>query len=166
MVFALGFDSAGIQSSRADNAGTISHGVRSSDMTLTLLYPSFQSLCAINYLAMAISTSVSTDGGFLPQERSGFSSPPFTTSSNTATLLPRSRSIPLKPGSTKESNLILYVDQKLLEMSRRYEKRFNLGFEGEPARTTDDLGYGSFDQVAKDLEYVVDVVWVSGTRML
>lgn len=106
------------------------------------------------------------DGGFLPQECSSFSSPPFIASSGAATHLPRSRSIPLKPGSSKEASFIMYVDQKLLEISRRYEKRFNIGFEGEPALTTDDLGYESFDQVARDLENVVDVVWVSGTRML
>ena len=115
---------------------------------------------------MARSSPASKDGGFIPQDSSGISSPPFNASSNPATTLPRSRSIPLKPGSSKESNFILYIDQKLLEISRRYEKRFNVGFEGEPALTIDDLGYGSFDQVAKDLEYVVDVVWVSGTRML
>lgn len=115
---------------------------------------------------MAGDSPASKDGGFLPQEHSGFSSPPFIASSNAATHLPRSRSTPLKSGSSKESNLILYVDQKLLEVSRRYEKRFNAGLEGEHGLTIDDLGYGSFDQVAKDLEYLVDIVWVSGTRML
>lgn len=109
---------------------------------------------------------MSKDGGFLPQELSSFSSPPLIASSNTATHLPRSRSNPLKPGSSKESNFIMYIDQKLLEVSRRYEKRFNIGFEGESALTNDDLGYENFDQVARELENVVDVVWVSGTRML
>ena len=115
---------------------------------------------------MATRSPVPKDGGFLPEEHSSFSSPPFVASSNAATHLPRSRSVPLKPGSSKESSFILYVDQKILEISRRYEKRFNVAFEGEPALHTDDLGYASFDQVARDLENVVDVVWVSGTRML
>lgn len=109
---------------------------------------------------------MSKDGGFLPQESSSFSSSPFVASSNVTTHLPRSRSIPLKPGSSKESSFILYVDQKLLEISRRYEKRFNVGFKDETALTIEDLGYESFDQIARDLENVVDVVWVSGTRML
>lgn len=115
---------------------------------------------------MTANSPVSKDGGFLPQEHLGFSSSPLIASSNATTHLPRSRSTPLKPGSSKESNLILYIDQKLLAISRRYEKRFNVGLEGEHALTTDDKGYGNFDEVAKDLEYLVDVVWVSGTRML
>jgi hypothetical protein len=94
------------------------------------------------------------------------SSPSSSAFSNVAIGLPQSRSNPLKPGSSKESSFILYVDQKLLEISRRYEKRFNVGLEGEPALTADGLGYQNFDQVVRDLENVVDVVWISGTRML
>lgn len=115
---------------------------------------------------MTAESSVRKAGGFLPHEPSGSLSLSFDASSNATTILPRSRSSPLKPGSLKESNFVVYVDQKLLEISRRYEKRFNVGFEGEPALTTDGVGYESFDQVAKDLENVVDIVWVSGTRML
>ncbi len=109
---------------------------------------------------------MSQAGGFLSQDVQGSSSPSFSVSSNAVTNLPQSRSNPLKPGSSKESSFILYVDRKLLGISRRYEKRFNIGVEGELALTGEDRGYESFDEVAKDLENVVDVVWVSGTRML
>ena len=116
------------------------------------------------YLAMISMSSVPKAGGFLTQEHLTSSNPPFGSSSTATTTLPRSRFNPLQPGSSKESSFIVYVDQKLLEISRRYEKRFNVGFEGEPALVTDEPGYESFDQVAKDLETMVDVVWVSGTR--
>lgn len=117
-------------------------------------------------LQMTTSSPVSQAGGFLSQDVQGSSSPSFSVSSNAVTNLPQSRSNPLKPGSSKESSFILYVDRKLLDVSRRYEKRFNIGFEGELALTGEARGYESFDEVAKDLENVVDVVWVSGTRML
>lgn len=115
---------------------------------------------------MATSSPVSQAGGFVTQDVQGSSSPSFEVFSNGLTNLPQSRSNPLKPGSSKESSFILYVDRKLLDISRRYEKRFNIGFEGEPALTGDARGYESFDEVARDLENVVNVVWVSGTRML
>ena len=55
-------------------------------------------------------------GGFLPT-----ASPPPLTETST---LPCPRSHPLKPGSQKESALIAYLDNRLLSISRRYEKRF------------------------------------------
>ena len=81
----------------------------------------------------------------------------------TSSILPYTRSHPLKPGSSKESSFIDYVDRQFLEISRRYEKRYNDGLE-EKEQLPKDHGYESFGEVAKDLESVVDVVWVSGTR--
>lgn len=78
--------------------------------------------------------------------------------------MPRPRSTPLKPGSAKESSVIDYVDRKLLEISRRYEKRFNADFEDEATSGIQGRGYESYGELARDLERVIDVVWVSGTR--
>lgn len=80
--------------------------------------------------------------------------------------MPRPRSTPLKPGSAKESSVIDYVDRKLLEISRRYEKRFNADFEDEATSGIQGRGYESYGELARDLERVIDVVWVSGTPSL
>ena len=79
-------------------------------------------------------------------------------------VLPQPRSTPLKPGSAKESAFIDYVDRKLLGISRRYEKRFNADFEDEATSGIQGRGYESYRELARDLEGVIDVVWVSGTR--
>ena len=78
-------------------------------------------------------------------------------------ILPQPRSTPLKPGSAKESGFIDYVDRKLLGISRRYEKRFNADFEDDVA--SEGRGYESYGELARDLEGVINVVWVSSTRM-
>ena len=57
------------------------------------------------------------------------------------------------------------MDNKLLGISRRYEKRYNADFEDEATSGIEGRGYESFGELAKDLEAVIDVVWVSGTRM-
>lgn len=80
------------------------------------------------------------------------------------TVLPQPRSTPLKPGSAKESSFIDYVDRKLLGISRRYEKRFNTDFEDEATSGIEGRGYESYGELARDLEGVIDVVWVAGTR--
>jgi len=103
-------------------------------------------------------------GGFLQPT---LPSPPpssATSASTASSALPRPRNTPLKPGSGKESSFIDYVDNKLLGVSRRYEKRYNANFEDQTTSGIEERGYESFGQVAKDLENVVDVVWVSGTR--
>ena len=107
-------------------------------------------------------------GGFL---HSSLPSPPastLTTPSVAPSVLPSPRNRPLKPGSAKESNLIAYIDQKLLEISGRYERRFNV-LSGEDSDRLEDTiaanGYENFGELAVDLENVVDIIWVSGTRM-
>lgn len=102
-------------------------------------------------------------GGFLQPV---LSSPPSTTggSPSTNSVLPHPRSSPLKPGSAKESSFINHVDAKLLSISRRYEKRFNAKWEDEPSSDLEGRGYEDFGGVARDLEALADVIWVSGTR--
>ncbi|KAG8533687.1 uncharacterized protein KY384_001428 [Bacidia gigantensis] len=103
------------------------------------------------------------------------SPPPSSAASDVApqSLLPRSRDSPLKPGGHKQSGLIDYVDNKLLNVSRRYEKRFSAKLgnedgdkEGIPIGDTEMKGYNGFAEMARDLNAVIDVVWVSGTPSL
>lgn len=104
-------------------------------------------------------------GGFLQPT---LPSPPASTATSASpapSVLPRPRANPLKPGSSKESSFIDYVDNKLLGISRRYEKRYNADFEDEATSGIEGRGYERFGEMAKDLEAVIDVVWVSGTRM-
>ena len=79
-------------------------------------------------------------------------------------VLPVARSYPIKRGSGKESAVIDHVDAKLLEISRRYEKRFNPGSGKEAEADTKARGYETFGEAAKDLDAITDVVWVTGTR--
>lgn len=51
-----------------------------------------------------------------------------------------------------------------MQISRRYEKRFNADMEDSAAPKDEGSGYENFGEIARDLERVVDVVWVSGTR--
>ena len=102
-------------------------------------------------------------------------SPPISSSSTATPPLPHPRSHPLKPGSTKENAFVNYVDNKLTEISGRYERRFNTGLESEDSTTEPSglansgnqpaTGYQTFAEAAKDLENILDIVWVSGTRM-
>lgn len=101
-----------------------------------------------------------------PQEAGGFlhpslpsPSPSNFSSSSTASNLPHPRANPLRPGSAKEDAARRYVEARLLNVSRRYAKKFQPMEEGD-----DVTGYVSMSEVAKDLGDIVDVVWLSGTR--
>lgn len=97
-------------------------------------------------------------GGFLPP--SGLPSPaPSSPASRQASSLPHPRSRSLQPGSNKEDMVRRYVEEQLLNASRRYVKKFS---SGEP--TGDIVGYKSFSEVCKDLDNLVNVLWLSGTR--
>lgn len=102
-------------------------------------------------------------GGFLPPVVPTLPSS-NANSPSTSSILPHPRSHPLKPGSSKESSLINYVDQKLLAISRRYELRSNPIADKQPTSIPEDKGYKDFRAVATDLDTLVDVIWVSGSR--
>lgn len=67
---------------------------------------------------------------------------------------------PLRPGSQKEIALINYLDDKILRITRRYAKKFS----NEPSDADDASGYTNYDEVVADIDSLVDVVWISGTR--
>ena len=101
-------------------------------------------------------------GGFLHPAL--FTPPASDTASSVHSTLPYPRSQPLKPGSSKESNFIAYVDRKLLDISRTHETRHFDDNDDELESIHQKKVYKSFADVAKDLEKVIDVVWISGTR--
>jgi len=80
--------------------------------------------------------------------------------------LPQTRVRPLKPGSAKENSVIYYLDDRLLAISRRYEKRIEeRTSDTHPSRAEDrSHGYRTFGQLAQEVEAVVDVVWVTASR--
>ncbi|OKL58393.1 hypothetical protein UA08_06215 [Talaromyces atroroseus] len=127
-------------------------------------------------------TTGAEEGGFLNPT---LPSPAPTTSTSTNTTstitLPRQRIHPLKPGGAKESSLINHVDRKILRINRRHAKKFSSALRGADADDTvtgsmrdadaedgegEAKGYESFTEVARDIEEVIDVVWVSGTPSL
>lgn len=98
-------------------------------------------------------------GGFMPP--TGLLSPtPSTASSRAAAALPHPRRVALNPGSSKEDMVRRYVEDKLLNVSRRYVKKF-----GEPDPADEVVGFTNFTEVAKELDGIVNVLWLSGTRM-
>ncbi|KAI4134510.1 MAG: hypothetical protein LQ347_001469 [Umbilicaria vellea] len=109
---------------------------------------------------MAFIPSSPEPGGFLPPTLPSPPASSTTTAPVLALSLPQPRARPLKPGSSKESSFIDHVDRKLLQISRRYEKRFNADMEDSAAPKDEGSGYETFEEVARDLERVIDVVWV------
>jgi hypothetical protein len=100
-------------------------------------------------------------GGFLPPSLPS-PAPSSASSSSARSNLPHPRSHPLRAGSAKEDAARRYVEGRLLHISRRYTKKFQ---PVEESRLEDVKGYESMGQVAKDFGEIVDVVWLSGTRM-
>ncbi|EAW10897.1 general transcription factor IIH subunit TFB6 family [Aspergillus clavatus NRRL 1] len=92
---------------------------------------------------------------------------PSTMSNSTATpsLLPKPRSHPLKSGSMKEATVINHIDSHILTINRRHAKKFSSTYDDQ-AQPESERGYESFQEVAKDIEGLVDVLWVSGTPSL
>ena len=78
--------------------------------------------------------------------------------------LPQPRRQPLKPGGVKESALIRYLDNAVNNVQKNVDNRVHkqkvedggIGGTGE--------GYRAFWEAAKDLDGIIDVVWVSGSR--
>lgn len=102
-------------------------------------------------MALGASSSSRLEGkGLIPQALSSLNP-----------ILPQPRSKPLIAGSRKEDALRSYLEGKILHISRRYAKKF---VPAEERRSDDVIGYVSMNEVVRDLEELIEIVWVSGTR--
>ncbi|PKS07473.1 hypothetical protein jhhlp_006077 [Lomentospora prolificans] len=104
-------------------------------------------------------------GGFLPPTPSSMPSPhpsvPSSSSTRFLSDLPHPRNRALRPGSNKEDMVRNYASGKLMQISRRYVKKF-----GTPEPGEELTGYQDFSELCKDLDAVVNVLWLSGTPSL
>ena len=74
----------------------------------------------------------------------------------------------------KETTVINHLDKSILAVNRRHAKKFSSTYEGADAETQGqgqgqqgqglERGYEGFKELVRDVEGLVDVVWVSGTR--
>ncbi|KAL2824762.1 hypothetical protein BDW59DRAFT_147033 [Aspergillus cavernicola] len=127
---------------------------------------------------MAPATATGGGGGFMQPSAL---SPAPSTSTVMPSHLPKQRSHPLRPGSMKETTVINHVDKTILAINRRHAKKFSSAFEKQTSSSSSTLlssqaasetegdrerGYESFKEVARDVEGLIDLLWVSGTPSL
>ncbi|KAK6522544.1 hypothetical protein TWF281_001985 [Arthrobotrys megalospora] len=122
-------------------------------------------------------------GGFIPPSTYLPSPAPSnysSTASRSSGVLPNQRSTPLKSGSLPETKFINYVDNALLEIARKFTKKFPSEEEkSEAARANHGsggstptpsggviVGYSDVEPLIEDLEKLIGLVWVSGTASL
>lgn len=99
-------------------------------------------------------------GGFLKQHP--LPSPaPSGSSSRAASGLPHPRSHPLRSGSAKEQTIRAYVDNQLMHIQRRFVKKSVVAKPGD-----DIVGYKNIGELCKDVEALLDMIWLSGTRKI
>lgn len=109
---------------------------------------------------MAETSNSSGPGGFLTQHP--LSSPAPSGSSNRhASGLPHPRSHPLRSGSAKEQTIRAYVDNQLMYIQRRFVKKSVVAKPGD-----DIVGYKTVGELCKDVEALLDILWLSGTRKI
>jgi len=83
-----------------------------------------------------------------------------TTTTHSSCGLPHPRGHALRPGSGKEDQVRNFVEQRLFHINRRYVKKFAL-----VAPDDEVVGYKSMAELCKDLDGLLNIVWLSGTRM-
>ncbi|POR38860.1 Uncharacterized protein TPAR_00948 [Tolypocladium paradoxum] len=106
---------------------------------------------------MAEQSTYAQSGGFFPE--AGLPSPaPSASSTRSTSGLPHPRQSSLRPGSNKEGMVRRYAEERLLNTSRRYVKKFG---NPDPADTV--VGFHNFGQVCRELDGIVNVLWLSGT---
>ena len=88
-------------------------------------------------------------------------SPPLSSTSTTrsTTTLPHPRCRPLVPGSAKEEKVRNYVEEQLHYINRRYFKKSVVEDTGDTV-----VGYHSMGELCKDVEELVNILWLSATR--
>jgi hypothetical protein len=107
--------------------------------------------------------AASTEGGFI--QGAILSPPPSTTRSSTITApLPKPRAHPLKFGGAKESAFIRHMDEGIQNIQRKIAKGSIANDQKDSGTSGNTRGYESFVEVGHDIDQLVDVTWVSGTR--
>lgn len=107
---------------------------------------------------MADTSNSPGPGGFLKQQT--LPSPaPSGSSTRPASGLPHPRSHPLRSGSAKEQTIRAYVDNQLMHIQRRFVKKSVVARPGD-----DVVGYKTIGELCKDVEALLDIIWLSGTR--
>lgn len=103
----------------------------------------------------------------------GFLSPPAssTTSSVVNPILPHPRDSPLRPGGAKAGIFIRHVDQQILHVQRRFAKRTSPPVKDVPGNENADTwgdvkGYASMKEACRDVEELLNLIWISGTPSL
>ncbi|KAK6345005.1 hypothetical protein TWF718_006947 [Orbilia javanica] len=123
---------------------------------------------------------MSQPGGFIPSTTYLPSPAPSnysSTASRSSNVLPSQRSTPLKPGSKRESALRNYLDDALLQISRKFTKKFPTEEEkSEVAKAKSEmsvtggkepiLGYSDVEPLIEDLEKLIELLWFSRTVSL
>ncbi len=118
---------------------------------------------------MADSASSSAAGGFLPPHIQSLPSPAPTTASTTSTVtsiagLPHPRAHALRPGSAKEDQLRNFVSTRMEHVTRRFLKKSGRASSPGPGDDGNLVGYASMTELCKDLDEVINIIWLSGTR--
>ena len=89
---------------------------------------------------------------------------PSTTSTTrpNAPGLPHPRGHALRAGSAKEGKVRSFYSERMEHINRQFLKRPIA--TKQPFLADDGTGYRSMAEVCKDLDEVVNIVWLSGTR--
>ncbi|KAK3381835.1 hypothetical protein B0H63DRAFT_214371 [Podospora didyma] len=99
-------------------------------------------------------------GGFVPPLPSPA---PSASSTRSVSGLPHPRGHALRPGSAKEDKVRHFVNDRMMYISRRFIKKNGGPLE---AGTEDVKGYKSMAELCKDVEGLINIVWLSGTPSL
>jgi hypothetical protein len=115
---------------------------------------------------MAENTLSPAAGGFMPPSVS-LPSPAPTTSTITSDL-PHPRARPLRAGSAKEDQVRNFITDRINHITRRFVKKTGKATGSVDVDVDADTGvegYKAMSELCKDLEEVINIVWLSGTRM-
>ncbi|KAK3375719.1 hypothetical protein B0T24DRAFT_525392 [Lasiosphaeria ovina] len=111
-------------------------------------------------MADRVGTPATGAGGFVVD---ALPSPaPSTAPTRSISGLPHPRGRALRPGSAKEDMVRHFVTDRMMHISRRFAKK-----SGVVAVGSDEFkGYKSMAELCKDVEDLVNVIWLSGTPSL
>ncbi|CAK7207404.1 hypothetical protein SEUCBS139899_010214 [Sporothrix eucalyptigena] len=104
-------------------------------------------------------------GGFFHASSSVMSPTPSHASSvrsgSSALGLPHPRRQPLRPGSQKEDLVRRYVSERILQINRRFVKKYGITAPDDAV-----IGYKSMGELCRDVDALLNNLWKSGTPSL